>query len=187
MTPNPKPSLRSLNFDTPPGLGVEAGQQGKVVRLSGQWTALALARDRARRRHAAAATRSAGNRPLGSARVERLDHVGGQALWRVWGRKMPADVALSDTQREIFERVALLDAEREEPEPVIKFDPFTRFGLPLFSFFEHLYGGLSHVRRLRARSDRLVRRPSAFRGPKSRRTSIAPAPRRWRSRRSSRS
>ena len=38
---------RSLNYDTPPGLEVAAGSQGKIVRLSGQWTALALARDRA--------------------------------------------------------------------------------------------------------------------------------------------
>jgi len=38
---------RSLNYDTPPGLEVAAGSRGKVVRLSGQWTA--LARDRVRR------------------------------------------------------------------------------------------------------------------------------------------
>jgi phospholipid/cholesterol/gamma-HCH transport system permease protein len=39
--------FQALNFDTPPGLKVESGQQGKVVRLSGQWTAFALARDHA--------------------------------------------------------------------------------------------------------------------------------------------
>ncbi|MFP4905382.1 ABC transporter permease, partial [Paraburkholderia sp. BR14261] len=35
-----------MNQDTPPGLEVSAGTHGKTVRLSGQWTALALARDR---------------------------------------------------------------------------------------------------------------------------------------------
>ena len=39
----PRPSS-ALNYDTPPGLEVAAGRQGKIVRLSGQWTALALAR-----------------------------------------------------------------------------------------------------------------------------------------------
>lgn len=102
---------------------MEAGQQGKVVRLSGQWTA--LARDRAEsgvtRRLRAIGREAISQWDLLS--VERLDHVGGQALWRIWGRKMPATIALSDTQREIFERVALLDAEREEPEPVDRVDP----------------------------------------------------------------
>ncbi|CAH2800619.1 MAG: hypothetical protein CBARDCOR_5770 [uncultured Caballeronia sp.] len=37
-------AFSSLELRTPPGLKVESGQQGKVVRLSGQWTAFALAR-----------------------------------------------------------------------------------------------------------------------------------------------
>ena len=46
-----------MDFDTPPGLQVTAGSAGPLVRLSGQWTALALARDRAR---AGATTRLVG-------------------------------------------------------------------------------------------------------------------------------
>jgi phospholipid/cholesterol/gamma-HCH transport system permease protein len=136
-----------LNFDTPPGLKVDADQQGKVVRLSGQWTALALARDHAKRGVGIIARlRGAGLEAVKRwdlLPIERLDHVGGQALWRVWGRKLPEAVTLSDTQREIFERVALLDANREMPEQVERIDPITRFGLLLFGFFEHLYGGLA--------------------------------------------
>ena len=136
-----------MNFDTPPGLKVETGQQGKVVRLSGQWTALALARDHAKRGVGVTSRlRSAGLQAIKHwdlLPVERLDHVGGQALWRVWGGKMPEAVVLSDTQREIFERVALLDANRDLPEEVDRVDPITRFGLVLFSFFEHIYGGLT--------------------------------------------
>ncbi|EAY67784.1 hypothetical protein BDAG_00477 [Burkholderia dolosa AU0158] len=46
----------ALDFETPPGLSVDTGSQGQIVRLSGQWTALALARNRGaaarpRRRH----------------------------------------------------------------------------------------------------------------------------------------
>jgi phospholipid/cholesterol/gamma-HCH transport system permease protein len=134
-----------LNFDTPPGLQVDAGSQGKTVRLSGQWTALALARDRHRggatTRLAGLSAHTIGQWDLSS--IERIDHVGGQALWSVWGRKLPERVALTDTQRDIFDRIALLDTERAEPEPVLRIDPVTRLGLAIFSFFEHLYGGVS--------------------------------------------
>jgi phospholipid/cholesterol/gamma-HCH transport system permease protein len=135
-----------LNYDTPPGLEVAAGSQGKIVRLSGQWTALALARDRARG-GAVLKLRALASDKVGQwdlSRVDRMDHVGGQALWRVWGHRMPADlVDLNDTQREIFNRIALLDSARENPEPVKRFDPFTRLGLAIFSFFEHVYGGIA--------------------------------------------
>ena len=138
---------RSLNYDIPPGLEVAAGSQGKVVRLSGQWTALSLARDRVRRGSAVLKLRALASEKVGQwdlSRVVRMDHVGGQALWRVWGRQMPGEiVALSDTQREIFHRIALLDEARDTPEVVPRFDPFTRLGLTIFSFFDHLYGGLA--------------------------------------------
>jgi phospholipid/cholesterol/gamma-HCH transport system permease protein len=72
-----------------------------------------------------------------------MDHVGGQALWHIWGRRFPHElVALTDTQREIFDRIVLLDAAREPPEPVVRLDPFTRLGFAIFTFLEHLYGGL---------------------------------------------
>ncbi|TDN61843.1 ABC transporter permease [Paraburkholderia sp. BL10I2N1] len=136
-----------MNHDTPPGLEVAAGSQGKVVRLSGQWTALALARDKARRGGAVLKLGALASEKVSQwdlSHVARMDHVGGQALWRVWGRRMPAElVALNDTQREIFERIALLDAARDNPEPVLRIDPFTRLGLTIFSFFEHLYGGIA--------------------------------------------
>ncbi|WP_322103694.1 ABC transporter permease [Paraburkholderia sp. J41] len=135
-----------MNQDTPPGLEVTAGNRGKTVRLSGQWTALALARDRsqggAAQRLRALASERVGEWDL--SRVERMDHVGGQALWRVWGHKLPADlVALSQTQRDIFERIALLDSVREAPERVVRVDPVTRLGLSIFSFLDHLYGGIA--------------------------------------------
>jgi len=136
-----------LNYDIPPGLEVAAGSQGKVVRLSGQWTALSLARDRVRRGSAVLKLRALASEKVAQwdlSRVVRMDHVGGQALWRVWGRQMPGEiVALSDTQREIFHRIALLDEARDTPEVVPRFDPFTRLGLTIFSFFDHLYGGLA--------------------------------------------
>ncbi|CAG4891341.1 MlaE family ABC transporter permease [Paraburkholderia saeva] len=151
-----------MNYDTPPGLEVAAGSQGKIVRLSGQWTALALARDRNRSgavlRLRALATEKIGQWDL--SRVDRMDHVGGQALWRVWGHRMPTDlVELNDTQREIFHRIALLDSARENPDAVPRFDPFTRLGLAIFSFFEHLYGGIAMFGRVVLDLLSIVRNP----------------------------
>lgn len=131
-----------MDFETPPGLSVDAGSQGQTVRLYGQWTALALARDRGvvARRVAGLATPRVREWDLSG--IERLDHVGGQALWRVWGRKLPEGVALTDTQRTIFERIERLDTQREAPERIVTFDPVTRLGRAIFTFAEQMRGGI---------------------------------------------
>ncbi|MBB3256177.1 phospholipid/cholesterol/gamma-HCH transport system permease protein [Paraburkholderia bannensis] len=153
-----------MTQETPPGLDIAAGNQGKIVRLSGQWTALALARDReqggAVRRLRALAGERIGQWDL--SKVERMDHVGGQALWRFWGHKLPADlVALTDTQRDIFERIALLDSVREPAERVVRVDPITQLGLGIFSFWDHLYGGLAMLGRVVLDLLFILRKPKA--------------------------
>jgi phospholipid/cholesterol/gamma-HCH transport system permease protein len=138
-----------LTQETPPGLDISAGIHGKIVRLSGQWTALALARDRDRG-GAVLRLRALAREPVGQwdlSRIERMDHVGGQALWRVWGRQLPPVVSLTDTQREIFSRIALLDSVREPAEKVVRIDPVTQLGLALFTFVDHLYGGIAMLGR----------------------------------------
>ena len=151
-----------MTQETPPGLEIAAGTHGKIVRLSGQWTALALARDR-ERGGAAVRLRALAREHIGQwdlSRVERMDHVGGQALWRVWGHQLPADlVALSDTQRDIFNRIALLDSVREPVEKVVRIDPVTKLGLAIFSFFEHLYGGIGMLGRVILDLLRILRQP----------------------------
>jgi phospholipid/cholesterol/gamma-HCH transport system permease protein len=153
---------RPLTQETPPGLDISAGTHGKIVRLSGQWTALALARDRelggAALRLRALVGERVGQWDL--SRVERLDHVGGQALWRVWGHKLPPDlVELTDTQRDIFNRIALLDSVREPVEKVVHVDPVTRFGLWIFSFVDHLHGGIDMLGRVVLDLLFILRRP----------------------------
>jgi len=150
-----------LTQETPPGLDISAGPQGKIVRLSGQWTALELARDRDRGgpvlRLRTLAQERVGQWDL--SRVERMDHVGGQALWRVWGHKLPPDIALTDTQREIFNRIALLDSVREPMDRVRRVDPVTRLGLGVFSFLDHLQGGIAMLGRVVLDLLLIVRKP----------------------------
>lgn len=172
-----------MDFQTPPGLSVDTGGDGKIVRLSGQWTALALARDRGvvvRRAHklARGPARAGGRIPslgAGSAAaqggpvsrwdlsaIDRLDHVGGQALWRVWGHRLPEGLTLTDNQRTIFERIQRLDEAREEPEPVIRHDPVTRLGLALMQFGEHLFGGIAMFGRVILDLGSIARRPKTM-------------------------
>ncbi|WP_207004363.1 MlaE family ABC transporter permease [Trinickia mobilis] len=154
-----------MNFDTPPGLRVDAGGAGKIIRLSGQWTALALARDRDRGTGAMARLRAQREPARGQwdlLAIERMDHVGGQALWSVWGRKLPERIELTDTQRDIFERIALLDSQREEAEPVERTDPVTRLGLSIFAFFEHLQGGVEMFGRVVLDLISVVKKPKTM-------------------------
>jgi phospholipid/cholesterol/gamma-HCH transport system permease protein len=156
-------SMSSLDFDTPPGLQVTAGSAGPLVRLSGQWTALALARDRAR---AGATTRLVGLMGNTSAQwdlseIARMDHVGAQALWSVWGRKMPARLTLTETQRDIFARIALLEKQREEPERVERIGPVTALGEAIFTFAGHVQGGVTMFGRVILDLLSIVRRPSS--------------------------
>ncbi|HDR9031054.1 TPA: ABC transporter permease [Burkholderia vietnamiensis] len=151
-----------MDIDTPPGLSVDAGEQGQTVRLYGQWTALALARNRGAITRRVAGLASARPREWDLSGIERLDHVGGQALWRVWGRKLPAGVELSDTQRTIFERIERLDSQREAPERVVRFDPVTRLGLAIFTFGEHLQGGIAMFGRVILDALSVLRRPQTM-------------------------
>ncbi len=134
-----------LDFDTPPQLQIEAGAGGPVVRLSGHWTALALAIDQER------GGVSKKIRQLNRAQahewdlsaIERLDHAGGQALWRVWDRKWPASVRLTDMQRQIFERIAALDERFERPDRPERINFVTGLGLSIFQFLHHMTDGIA--------------------------------------------
>ncbi|MEX3956481.1 MlaE family ABC transporter permease [Trinickia sp. EG282A] len=152
-----------MDFDTPPGLQIGAGSPGPLVRLSGQWTALALARDRARAGATMRLSSLIGNTAAqwDLSAVERMDHVGGQALWRVWGRQMPERITLTETQRDIFARIALLETHREDPEPVERISPVTRLGYAMFGFADHVYGGVAMFGRVVLDALTIVRRPAS--------------------------
>ncbi|KWC10411.1 MlaE family ABC transporter permease [Burkholderia ubonensis] len=138
-----------MDFDTPPGLSVDAGGPGPTVRLYGQWTALALARNRGVVARRVAGLAKGRVREWDLSGIERIDHVGGQALWRVWGRKLPDGIALTETQRTIFERIA-------------RIDPVTRLGRALFTFAEHLQGGITMFGRVVLDALSVLRRPKTM-------------------------
>jgi phospholipid/cholesterol/gamma-HCH transport system permease protein len=159
---------------TPPGLDIVPGLGGaheKIVRLSGEWTALSLARERgqgsaARRLVDLMSTvtpESLGRWQWDLSRITRMDHVGGQALWQVWARRMPSGtLTLNATQRDIFARIAELDAQHETPEPVERVDPVTRLGLMIFTFADHLRDAVAMLGRVMFDLLSIVRSPKTI-------------------------
>ena len=146
------------------GSGSGSGELGPVVQLSGQWTALSLALDHARggitvklRQIGLEVTR------WDLSGIERMDHVGAQALWQVWGRKLPPAMSLSATQQEIFKRIAQLEAECQSaeyaPERIRRNDPVTRLGLAIFSFARQLVEGVTLLGGFVLNLLRLVKNP----------------------------
>ncbi len=89
--------------------------------------------------------------------IQRLDHVGAQALWQIWGRRLPPGISLTSTQREIFNRITLLEATREPAEPAAAIDPITRLGLAMFDFAGHLRDGITLLGGLVMDGGRLLR------------------------------
>lgn len=157
-----------LRYDQPPGLKIvsrpSTGEVGPVVQLTGQWTALSLALDHARG-GVTVKLREIGlqARRWDLSGIERIDHVGGQALWQIWGRKVPPDTALSATQQEIFGRIAVLEAHAQSPEYAPQknrpSDPATRLGLTIFGFTRQLGEGVALLGGFMLNLLRLLKQP----------------------------
>ncbi|MCL2830042.1 MAG: ABC transporter permease [Betaproteobacteria bacterium] len=84
-----------------------------VVRLSGAWTLAGLpARARELRALEAELRRRAKDaKEWDLSAVQHLDSAGALLLWRVWGRRLPGALGVSEAQRHIFERVESLAAQ----------------------------------------------------------------------------
>jgi phospholipid/cholesterol/gamma-HCH transport system permease protein len=154
-----RPGENPLDFDKPPALSVDTDGASQTARLSGQWTALALARQRGATTRRLAKLRPSDVQVWDLSGVDRLDHVAGQALWRAWGGRMPAGTVLNEPQRIVFERIARLDTLREPAEAEVPVDPVTRLGVALFSFGGHLASGMAMFGQVVLDLGAVLRRP----------------------------
>ena len=88
-----------------------------VCRLSGDWNVPALST----RTEVATRRRMLGTVPDSASwdltAVDRMDAVGAQILWQRWGQRMPAQLALKDGQRELFDILASSPVEAAPPAP----------------------------------------------------------------------
>ena len=107
--------------DATPRITRDDTPQGSVVRALGRWTAAQLtvpgAWDALESGLAQLTTRPADRWDLRD--VQRLDHLGAQALWNHWGRRWPERLETQPEQRAMLERVARFSA----PPPTLRRSP----------------------------------------------------------------
>ena len=105
----------SLDYHEDEGAACLAGEVGAVARLAGDWTLVGIASLGSSSFDSLPAleARLADVVRCGAVRwdlraIDRLDSVGALLLWRAWGRRLPDDLLLSDSQRRVFARVAAI-------------------------------------------------------------------------------
>ena len=95
--------------------------------------------------------------------INRLDHLGAQFFWNLWGRRRPVRLALDARQEAFFDRLQHL-GEVPLPTPAKQnFLWIAALGSSLFSFVDHVVGFVRLLGQLLLDILRLVRHP--LRGP----------------------
>jgi phospholipid/cholesterol/gamma-HCH transport system permease protein len=131
---------------------------GPAVTLSGRWTLTAIGsrnKEMVGRLNAVGAPAAWDCRP-----IEQLDSAGAVLLWRIWGRRLPADLQISPEQLRIFDRIAA--ADRQEPPvaaPSSIFDWLRNIGEHMIGFGAHLLDFLALVGQVMLDLARVVRHP----------------------------
>ena len=114
-------------------------REGGELRLAGDWTLAALPVPLAEF-EAALSVVSAGASAWNLDAVARLDSCGALLLWRLWGRRWPACVSLSDSHRRVLQRAEAVPLANALPPPPAGLPPVSRLGLLAFAAGRHLYG-----------------------------------------------
>ncbi len=95
--------------------------------------------------------------------AEWLDHVGAQVLWNHWQRVWPQQLACTDSQRDMLERVAQFTTTSPPPEPWRLSKQVDQLGVLVLHGVDHARHMLQMVGQLVLDVGRLVRAP--HRGP----------------------
>ena len=98
----------------PPRLSLSEEASAARVILSGTWTLAAISPCYVRLSSELDAQSRRGDSGWDLNGVERIDSVGASMLWRAWGGRFPADVAMPEERRAVFERIRT--AEQAEPQ-----------------------------------------------------------------------
>lgn len=72
--------------------------------------------------------------------IDSIDHIGAQMFWNAWGKSRPAELTLSPTQEDIFNRIEQGTKLQMPAKPRRRFSWITRVGAAVLSFGEHLEG-----------------------------------------------
>lgn len=95
--------------------------------------------------------------------IERLDHIGAQFFWNLWGKTRPAKLTLAPGQESLFERLAQAGALALPPLHPTRLAALITLGSTLLGFFEHIHGFIGQIGQLVFDLGQFARNP--VRGP----------------------
>jgi phospholipid/cholesterol/gamma-HCH transport system permease protein len=147
--------------ETVPRIARESAPQGPVARTLGRWTAAQLTMPgvwSAVEVSLAALKAEPGIR-WDLRDLQRLDHLGAQALWNHWGHQWPAQLEVLPDQRALLERVARFAVVPPPYRRRTLWEYFLGLGKLLFKLTDHLQDLLRLIGQLMLDLMRLVRAP----------------------------
>lgn len=138
---------------TTPDIDVTDRDGTPAVHLQGDWTALALAQARCARtlRRRLLALQRDPAAPVLHWRltgIGRLDHIGAQLLWQVWGGRLPEQLEATEGQRRAFERIAGVRRLGWKKHMVDRFNPITELGEAVLSLLSQVANGIAMLGQL---------------------------------------
>ncbi len=147
--------------ETVPRIARESAPQGPVARTLGRWTAAQLTMPGV---WSAVETSLAALKAEPGIRwdlrdLQRLDHLGAQALWNHWGHQWPAQLEVLPDQRAMLERVARFAVVPPPYRRRTLWEYFLGLGELLFKLTDHLQDLLRLIGQLMLDLMRLVRAP----------------------------
>lgn len=145
-----------------PHVSIETTAQGSAARLQGRWVAadLAAGQQWVALTEALKAAVQSGSACVWDLRgLQRMDHLGAQLLWNVWGHAWPVAVEASPAQRAMLERVAQFTVTPPQPKPQTLWDQFLGLGGWVLQMQSHVAGVLGLIGQLLLDCVQLLRAP----------------------------
>ncbi|MEP6589060.1 MAG: ABC transporter permease, partial [Polaromonas sp.] len=160
--------------DSPPRIEVQDTPEGRVVLLQGAWTAANLTAPAAwaaltsqingLRGEAGPSANASKAAPTVAGRwrlagIEKLDYLGAQVVWNLWGHHWPAELQIEPVQRAMLETVEKFTAKPPlAPKPSWT-EPLLVLGGRLLRLIDHVKGMLRLLGQLLLDIMRLIRHP----------------------------
>lgn len=157
----PSPGLPPpIAQSTPPQIAIDRTRDGVHVKASGVWLVHALTEpgtfDRLRR-EVAPLTGQAATADWDLSAISRLDHIGAQFFWSLWGKRRPARLTLGAHQDEFFDRLFHLAGAQLPAPQALSFAWIRALGASQFRLVDHLIGFVRLVGQLVLDLARLLR------------------------------
>lgn len=151
--------MTATSSPTPPELRASPDDGPARLCAYGDWTATALAARGCLQRLGRQAAAGGPHAHWDLTAAERLDHLGAQWLWDIWGRRWPERLDATPSQRAMLDRAARWSALPQAPHRGGVKRMFLRLGAGLFYVADHLRDLLALVGQLALDLLALMRAP----------------------------